>query len=396
VRAILVGFIIGVASTAAAQGLPTEPISVGGGRVVIGGEFAATIAPEDPGFFDYTDYKYSALRNLRLALTAQVRATDRLQFLAAVRMDRGEPFEPYGVYARLRPWLSRRIDIHVGRIPPTFGAFGRGGYSSSNMLIGYPLAYQYLTSLRRDALPRTTEDLWRMRGRGWRADYPLGSQEPGPGLPVVSAFRWDTGVQVHGVSRALEWTGAVTTGSLSNPRLGDLNNGRQLAGRMVVHLTPAVALGVSAASGAFMDHSVESALTPGAHANDAVQRGLGVDGEYSAGHFIGRAEAIWSRWTIPAPFNGGALQAASVLAEGRYRLMPGVHLAVRAEHLGFNSLTSGARRLEWDAPVTRYEAGAGWSVLRNVMVKGSWQRNRRDAGRVRHDTMGAAQVVYWF
>jgi hypothetical protein len=34
--------------------------------------------------------------------------------------------------------------------------------------------------------------------------------------------------------------------------------------------------------------------------------------------------------------------------------------------------------------------------VRNVAVKGSIQRNTRAGGRIRRDTLGAMQVVYWF
>jgi hypothetical protein len=56
VRTIVFCAFLGVTTTAYAQGLPSEPIVLGGGRVVIGGEFTATVGPEDPGFFNYTDY----------------------------------------------------------------------------------------------------------------------------------------------------------------------------------------------------------------------------------------------------------------------------------------------------------------------------------------------------
>jgi hypothetical protein len=363
---------------------------------VLGGELMATVAPEDPGFFNFTDYEYSTLRNLRFALTAELRAHERLQLLTELRVDRGEAFEPYGVYARIRPWLSRRVDIQVGRVPPTFGAFGRGGYTAANMLIGYPLAYQYLTSLRTDAMPASTADLLRMRGRGWLVSYPLGNNTPAPGVPLVNGSRWDTGVQVHGVNGLIEWTSAVTTGSLSNPRVDDDNGGRQVAGRVILRPTPAVAVGLSAARGAFMSRTLQPLVSSSANIDDAVQRAVGVDGEYSAGRFLGRGEVIWSEWTLPAPFTGGPLKAAAVLGEARYRFIPGVHVAVRAEHLGFSTIAAGAGREPWDGPVTRYELGIGWAVQRNVIIKGSWQRNRREAGRVRHDSLGAAQLVYWF
>jgi hypothetical protein len=281
-------------------------------------------------------------------------------------------------------------------VPPTFGAFGRTAYAAGNLLIGYPLAYQYLTSLRADAMPSTADELLRMRGRGWLASYPVGNTTAHAGLPIVNAFRWDTGVQVHGVQRRVEWTASWTTGSLANPRVDDDNDGRQLAGRVVVRPSAALALGTSVAQGAFLSRSLQSALGPEADVNDATQRAIGFDAEYSAGHLIARGEVIRSRWLLPAPFAAGSLHATSMLAEARYRILPGVYIAGRAEHLGFNDIAGTGRVDSWDAPVRRLEVGAGWSVQRNLMVKGSWQRNRRDGGRVRHDSYGAAQVVYWF
>jgi hypothetical protein len=394
-RTLVVLLLIGVATGADAQILPSEPITLGGGRVVIGGEFTATIGPDDPGFFNYTDYEYSALRNFRIGVVAEVRAHERLQFMTEIRMDRGEPFVPYGLYARIRPWLSRRIDILIGRVPPTFGAFGRRTYASGNPLIGYPLAYQYLTSLRADAMPASADELLRMKARGWRASYSLGQLTPGPGLPLANGIHWDTGVQAHGVHGPVEWTTAVTTGSLSAPRVQDDNGGRQLAGRVVVHVTPGLAVGTSAARGAFMSRTLQPALPQGTAVDDAVQRGFGLDAEYSVGRFIGRGEVMWSEWTLPRPFSAGALAATAAYGEARYRVLPGIHIAGRVEHLDFSEIT-GSRRDNWDAPVKRFEAGAGWQVLRNVMVKASWQRNLREAGRIRRETLGAAQFVYWF
>lgn len=394
-RTIFVLALLVIAGRADAQGLPSEPVTFAGGRVVIGGEFTATIGPDDPGYFNFTDYEYGALRNLRAALVAEVRLHERVQFLSEVRIDRGQPFEPYGVYVRIKPWRARRVTIQAGRVPPTFGAFGRGAYANSNLLIGYPLAYQYLTSLRADSLPADTNELLRNRGRGWRVNYLLGNVADAPGLPLVNGFHWDTGVQVHGVNGIVEWIGAVTTGSLSAPRVNDDNGGRQVAARVLVHMTPGLAVGVSGARGAFMSRILQPALTNGAQVDDAIQRGVGVDAEYSRGRFIGRGEAIWSQWTLPEPFWGGPLKATAVFGEARYRLFPGIHVAARAEHLGFSRVNAWVRS-PWDAPVKRFEVGAGWSVLRNVMVKASWQRNLRDAGRVRRDTLGAAQLVYWF
>ena len=76
--------------------------------------------------------------------------------------------------------------------------------------------------------------------------------------------------------------------------------------------------------------------------------------------------------------------------------MPGLQLAARGERLGFEQLPTMAGPMAWDAPVRRLEVGVSYAVVRNVTFKTSWQRNLRDGGRVRHDTLWAGQIVYWF
>jgi hypothetical protein len=233
---------------ATAQVMPEAPISVAGGHLVFGAEVSATFAPDDPGFFNYTSYEFSALRNLRLSASTEIRATDRVQVLGEVRLDQGRVLEAYGLFVRLRPWPARRFDIQAGRVPPTFGAMSRTAYGSSNLLIGQPLAYQYLTSIRPDALPGTPDDLLRMRASRLAVEISGWQQRRWPGLPLVNTSRWDTGVQLHGIAGMLEWTGALTAGSLSDPRFHDNNSGRQLAGRAV--LRPAAAHDVRCVGGA--------------------------------------------------------------------------------------------------------------------------------------------------
>ena len=98
-----------------------------------------------------------------------------------------------------------------GRVPPTFGAFARRTYATDNPLIGYPLAYQYLTSLRPDALPASADELLRnARPRLAGRSFSIGDPTPAPGVPLVSAFRWDTGVQVHAATDIVDATVAVT------------------------------------------------------------------------------------------------------------------------------------------------------------------------------------------
>src|SRR5690348_12321251 len=89
---------------AAAQVLPENPISIAGGHVVFGAEVTGTFAPEDPGFFNYTSYEFSALRNFRISASTEIRANDHVQVLGEVRFDQGRVVEAYGLFVRVRPW----------------------------------------------------------------------------------------------------------------------------------------------------------------------------------------------------------------------------------------------------------------------------------------------------
>ncbi len=396
----VLGYGVGLASPrdASAQVLPESPISLAGGHIVFGAEVTATLGPEDPGFFNYTSYEFSALRNVRLGVSTEIRANDHIQVLGEVRLDQGRVFEAYGLYVRVRPWPARRFDIQAGRIPPTFGAMTRTSYGSSNLLIGQPLAYQYLTSIRPDALPSNPDELLRMRGRGWLSNFPLGNSTPAPGLPIVNTSEWDTGVQVHGVAGMLEWTGSVTTGSLSDPRFRDNNSGRQFAGRTVVRPAPSMAFGLSAARGAWLNEPLEDDVA-GESAARAHQVAFGGDAEFSTGRFLVRGEAIRSAWHLPV---FGRLQltepiaAYSSLIEGRYKIAPGLYVAMRGDRLDFSKIRGTAGLVEWEAQTWRVEAGLGYSLTRNIIVKASWQKNGRDGGRVRKDALLAGQVLYWF
>ena len=208
-----------LATSARAQVLPAEPIQLAEGRLVLGGEVAVSASSsKDDSYFNRTDYQHDALRLLQLDLLAELAVIEGVSVLGEVRTENWDTLRPYALYVRIRPWRSRAIDIQAGRIPPTFGAFTRRSYGYDNLLIGYPLAYQCLTSVRADALPANADDLLYARGFGCCVKYPIGAQGYDVGLPLATVFSWDTGVQVTIGSRPAQVSAAVTNGTLSNPR----------------------------------------------------------------------------------------------------------------------------------------------------------------------------------
>ena len=386
------------ACLAAAPGPAEEPVTFLGGRVVLGGEASGTIAPQDEGWFNYSDYETSTLRLFRLDLAAEARLLPFASVLLDVRSDNLDAPRVYALYLRLRPWAGREIDLQAGLVPPVFGAFPRRRYASENPLPSLPLAYQYLTSLREDAVPSRAEELVAQRGRGWRVQYPVGSPEPGPGLALVHGERWDAGLELRLGREPLSLAVAVTQGTLSYPLVRDDNGGKQVSARFAWTPSPSLVVGISGASGEFLSGEVTKVLPESARGTFR-QEALGLDLQWSAGYWIARGEAVWSRWTLPALDATrivDPLDALGAYAEVRRKLRPGLYVAGRVEGLAFSEIPSAAGRATWDAPVTRVEVGAGWTPIRHVLLKASWQHNWRDGGRIRENDLVAGQVVLWY
>jgi hypothetical protein len=388
--------LLGLASAAGAQDLPSGPLSLANGMVVIGTDLSVSMTPQDDtdgAWFNYTDYEHNALRLFRIGLTADFRLTDRISILTEIRSENADQIKPYALYIRLRPWRDRPIDIQAGRIPQTFGAFSRRDYGSGNPLIGYPLAYQYLTPVRPDALPSSTDDVLRMRARGWRPSYPIGSLELATGIPLITAFRWDTGVQVRIGPDSLNVSGAVTNGTTSDPRTRDNNSGKQIVGRVQWQPRAAFTIGGSGASGAYVsDAALASVLVPIGGAR-STQQALGMDAEFSRDHWMLSGELIWNRWQVPTLSR--TLDATSAFLEGRYKVSPGLFVASRIDRLAFSELPSATASQSWDAPVTRFESGLGYYIRRNLLAKAAYQHNWRDGGQVTSRGLFAVQLHFW-
>jgi hypothetical protein len=392
-----------------AQVLPAEPITFGNGWLTVGGDVSATAScssvegtsarcTSDTGYFNYTDYERSVLRMVTVSVSAAVRAGTRVSILSEVRSENGRLPEPYALYVRFAPFPSRGFAIQAGRVPPTFGAFARRRYATDNLLIGYPLAYQYLTSLRPDALPANADELLAMRGRGWLSNFSVGNTDRDNGLPLVNAFRWDTGLQVHAGGRVADATVGVTTGTLGNPRVGDDNSGRQVAGRVALRPAPGLVAGFSAARGPFVTTGALRAAGADADARRYSQTAWGADLEYSRDYYLIRFEGILSEWRVPLIRATGdlPLRARSGSLEGRYKIQPGLYAAARVDHLSFSRIGGGTRHDSWDAPVTRVEIGGGYSLQRNIVLKISFQRNARPTSRAPSVNALATQLAYWF
>ena len=285
---------------------------------------------------------------LRLDVTAAVEG--RTARLAARRSAQREPrhaSSPTRSTSASGRGRTATSTSRSGRVPPTFGAFARRTYATDNPLIGYPLAYQYLTSLRADALPANADELLRMRGRGWLSSFSVGNPAPIAGVPLVSAFRWDTGVQVHAGDRRRRARPRRSPPARSrNPLVRDDNGGQQVAGRR------------RAAAGRRADRRRLRRARPVRHADAAVRAGArrratGATSRRPRGAPTSSTRAATtSCGSRRSSATGGCRScarrhrraAARRVDVGRRALQdpPGLYAAARVDHLG--SATSPARR----------------------------------------------------
>jgi hypothetical protein len=368
-------------------------------RFAFGGDLSALLAPADNhSYFNYTDYERDALRLARLRLYGEARAHPTLSFVGEIRTENLASVDVAALYLRWRPLVAHPVTIQAGRIPPVIGSFNRRAYGRDNVVFGQPLAYQYLTALRADALPATRLELLEMRARGWSPVYGIGSQQPGPGLPLASASEWDTGIEASWESERVTLAGAVTRGSPAQPVVRDTNSGLMWSGRMAARVASAV-VGVSGARGEWLSESARRAA--GLPDTPAAQALIGVDAEFGSGPWLLRGEWLHSRFTLPLAAEAGtalSLSSTGAFLEGRYRLHPRWQLGLRAERLDFSRiahpLTDGPTT--WDAPVSRAEAALGLRVTRQLEVRLGWQHNWRDGGRIRERGMPVGGVLYWF
>jgi len=399
--AVFVFAVLLLAAPAAAQ-LPDHPISTATGTLRVGAEVIGAVSPrDDTAFFNYTDYDNNAIRMARLRLMTEWRPHAQLSFVSEVRMGTNMGVEVAALFARWRPVARWNLDIQAGRVPPVIGAFPRRAYGRDNPLPGMPLVYQYLTSLRPDALPATVDDILRMRARGWRPSYPIGSTDIAPGLSPVSAFHWDTGVEAHWANTRLDLAAAWTRGAPARPVITETNRGRQWSGRAAVLFPAGVIVGVSGARGDWIDQAALD-LTTVAPGVSTTQTVAGADAAFERGHWILRSEYLHITFGMPvakAPTFTTPLAADTVFVEGRYRFLSRWQVAARADWLTFSRIQGtlfGGAPTPWDAPVKRVEGAVGFRAARTIEVRGGYQYNWREGGRVRTLGVPTLQFLYWF
>jgi hypothetical protein len=391
VLALALGAVL-LPAVALARQDPPPPRQTG---LIWGAELAGVFSRQDQdAFFNYTDYEHSTLRQVRMRLMLEARLPARVELLGEIRAENDLLNAP-ALFVRWRPWASKPLHLQAGRLPLTIGAFARRAYGSDNLLVGVPLVYQYLTSVRPDALPQSADDVLRMRARGWRPSYPLGSTRLAPGLPLVAYSRGDTGLQAQWTADTWTMAAAITRGTAADPRVRDNNGGVTLSSRVATMRPWGLTAGVSASHGSWIAKDVQALLPASQQQRSTSQTLFGVDAEFARGHWIFRAEWWRSRFSVPTLTD--TLTANGGFAEARYRFQPRWQVSLRGDRLTFSRLAGQTLASSpWDAPMWRAEAALGYRVSRHLDLRAGYQFNWREAGRVRQRGFPTFQALVWF
>ena len=180
----------------------------------LGTDTAVTLSNLESGSTNERNDRSTNLDGLWLRLYAKLAYGAKAQLLVDLYSSEGESPRLFGLYGQVQP--DPRIGVRAGLIPIVVGSWQDRAYPGRQPLIGEPLAYQYLLSLRIDSIPRTTDELLAHRARGGGA---FSLSAPGKEMHVTVAYEqcWDTGVAVFGSSGPLDYQVAVMEGTPGSP-----------------------------------------------------------------------------------------------------------------------------------------------------------------------------------
>ncbi len=327
---------------------------------------------------DGTELNYlwgdSQFDSYRLRMFAAAAVSDHLDIFTEALWNEDVGVVPFGAYATFHPSPVKDVNVEAGLIPWPIGDWAPRSTSDKNPLIGFPLMYQYHTSLRQDIIPPTADDLLSQAGEGEEGvNYGAGNDYSG--MPIVYDQWWDFGAVLLGSARPFEYSIGFVNGSPGFPSPGeDHTPGKSLLGRVGLAPMPGLRFGVSGSYGPYLnEESVKSSLPTGTDAGDFNQILGMADFEYSIGHADFHAEGFMNTWETPTV---GDLKVHGGYAELKYALPAGFFVAGRYNIMRFSDVKdSTGASLSWDSDVDRLEVGGGYRLSKGVTAKAVYQLN---------------------
>ena len=212
--------------------------------------------------------------------------------------------------------------------------------------------YQYHVAVAGNWTPRSAEMQLAVKSDRYDPDAYGGGPAP-VYLPPLYERCWDTGIELFGAAGSFELAGGVTTGTLSNPLEEDTNGGKQVVGRVALQAASGTRIGVSAATGPYLEACrvcadgyglADTLATTGLDLEDYAETSLGADFEWGYRHVELYGEGVHKVWE--SPYLSEDLRSNAYHVEARAALRPGLYAAVTYGEILFSRITTedGTRR----------------------------------------------------
>lgn len=353
-------------------------------------------------------------------LFVNVRVSDEAEVLIELETARGWDVQLYG--GSLTYKISKeRLQTEAGKFVAPFGNFLPRRFAPQNFLYGFPLHYEYRTGLAVSDVPENNQELLHARGSGHgnyemagetaHADFLRQTTTAGnprqtlmtqgivapaqptsghiivgnDGVKMIAKQTYISGVQFFGKFNGLGYSLGLANGALCYPTDLSVSQRPMVFGRLHVQPLIGLTLGLSGASGSYLNHKLVQEKHPNLQPEKYAQHIAGVDVEYSRGYVVFFGEGAFSRWE--SPFISEPLDALAFTAELRYKILPRLYVAGRYGRINFSEIADaqdfdadGKLSEPWEFPIWRLESAAGYHLSRHAIVKAVWQINRTDSG----------------
>ena len=344
---------------------------------------------------DYTNLNFhggSVFNTLRARIIAKGAVNDYLSFNGQmVSVNAGTPFW-FSAYAHLSKPDFPYLNLNLGLIPTPVGLFGHRTYADKNPLIGVPLIYNYHTNINFNYPATSNSQLLALRGQG----YDLGSYSgyTARGVPIIYDACWNSGINLFGSFKFLDYSVAALSGALAYPKVQIEDRNPNLTAQMVVNPVMGVRAGLFGSWGPYFSKSAEQYFPAGKTVDDFNQVLGGALAEISYWHLESYHELVLNAFEHPYL---GYLKNNGFYSEVKYKFLPSWYGAVRYDQMNFNKVedeTNPGSRHTWDYNVKRVEAAIGYYLDRKVLLKLDAQINRFPDQKSLNDEIYALQMTF--
>jgi hypothetical protein len=291
----------------------------------------------------------------RLDLFLDGKVSDNVYILVNTRTFEDEYINFDYVALRILNLANLGFNFQMGKFDMPFGNLAERRFPTRNFLYGLPLIYEYRTSLPNQVVSRG--EVLNNRGRG-------------VGMRLIDLGVYDIGAMVYGDAGKVHYAVAASNGTISSTSYGrpnadgDFNKILRLAYTPVMGFT----VGASAAMAPYLGDLTKS--LPRDAGSLHYQQLIGeVDVEFSRDRVLFNGEAVYSQWTVPFENDDTDIWALGYYAEAKYTWFPRFYTAARVSGLMFSRLDLEGISPRWDNNLIEIEAGVGYHLDRNSLVK---------------------------